>query len=63
VKQTRNDADDAFRTLAERVNALALVNGEDAYATFIDHVNVIIDQANAVLAGRSTRAEKKKGSV
>ena len=60
VKQTRNDADDAFRALAERVNALALVNGEDAYATFIDHVNVIIDQANVVLAGRSTRAEKKR---
>lgn len=60
VKQTRNDADDAFRALTDRVNALALVNGEAAYATFIDHVNVVIDQANAVLAWRSTRAENKR---
>ncbi|EKN07525.1 DUF6261 family protein [Parabacteroides johnsonii] len=60
VKQTRTEADDAFRALAERVNALALLNGEEEYVTFIDHVNVIIDQASAVLASRDTRAEKKR---
>lgn len=60
VKQTRTDADAAFRTLVERVNALALINGDTDYAPFIDHVNVIIDQAEATLAGRSTRAEKKR---
>lgn len=42
VKQTRTAADDAFRTLVERVNALALINGDADYAPFIDHVNVII---------------------
>lgn len=52
-----------LHNLLQDLTAFALVNGEDAYTTFIDHVNVIIDQANAVLAGRSTRAEKKKGSV
>lgn len=60
VKQARTDADRAYRALYERVNALALVKDEADYATFIDRVNVIIDQANATLAGRSTRAEKKK---
>ena len=60
TKQARTEADAAYRALAERVNALALVNGEAAYATFINHVNVIIDQANATLAARSTRAEAKK---
>lgn len=60
VKQTRTAADAAFRTLVERVNALALINGDADYAPFIDHVNVIIDQAEATLAGRSTRAEKKR---
>lgn len=58
VKQARIDADAGFRTLTERVNALALVNGEAPYATFIDHVNVIIRQSNAVLAARRTRGEK-----
>lgn len=63
VKQTRTDADIAYRALIERVNALALVNGDTAYAPFIDHVNVLIDQANATLAGRETRAEKKRNGV
>lgn len=58
VKQARMNADTAFRTLVERVNALALVNGEAPYATFIDHVNVVIRQANAVLTARRTRGEK-----
>lgn len=59
VKQARIDADAAFRTLVERVNALALVNGEAPYATFIYHVNVIIRQTQAVLAARRTRGEKE----
>lgn len=58
VKQARTNADAAFRTLVERVNALALVNGEAPYTTFIDHVNVVIWQANAVLATRRTWGEK-----
>ncbi len=60
TKQARTESDAAYRALAERVNALALVNGEAAYAAFINRVNVIIDQANATLAARSTRAEAKK---
>ncbi|MEG1660852.1 MAG: DUF6261 family protein, partial [Bacteroides sp.] len=60
VKQTRTDADIAYHTLTERVNALSLVNGAAPYAKFIEHVNVLIDQAKAVLAGRETRAEKKR---
>ena len=58
VKQARTNADAAFRALVERVNALALVNGEAPYTTFIDHVNVVIWQANAVLATRRTWGEK-----
>lgn len=60
VKQARTNADDAYRALAERVNALALVNGDAAYAAFIDRVNVIIAQAKATLAARSTRAAAKQ---
>ncbi len=60
VKEKRIIADEAFRTLCTRVNALVLVNGEAPYGEFIDRVNVIIAQAKAVLASRETRAKKKR---
>lgn len=43
-----------------RVNALALTNGDAEYVAFIDHVNVVIDQAYATLAARQTHAAGKK---
>lgn len=60
VKEKRIIADEAFRSLCTRVNALVLVNGEAPYGKFIDRVNVIIAQAKAVLASRETRANKKR---
>lgn len=60
VKEKRIIADEAFRSLCTRVNALVLVNGETPYGEFIDRVNVIIAQAKAVLASRETRAKKKR---
>lgn len=63
VKQARTEADLAYRTLVTRVNALALINGEAEYAAFIDHVNVVIDQAHATLAARQTRREAGKRTM
>lgn len=60
VKQARTEADLAYRTLVTRVNALALINGDAEYVAFIDHLNVVIDQAHATLAARQTRAAGKK---
>lgn len=60
VKEKRIIADEAFRSLCTRVNALVLVNGETPYGEFIDRVNVIIAQAKAVLASRETRAKRKR---
>lgn len=60
VKESRTAADNAYRALAQRVNALVIVNGEDAYASFIDQLNVIIADAQAMLAGRSTKSAKAK---
>lgn len=60
VKECRTAADNAYRALAQRVNALVIVNGEDAYASFIDQLNVMIADAQAMLAGRSTKAAKAK---
>ena len=60
VKQSRLAAEGAYRSLVEMVNALCLVNGEAPYATFIDHVNVLIDRQKTVLKSRSTKSAKKK---
>ena len=60
VKQTRQSADEAYRSLVDLVNALAVVNGDAPYATFIDHVNVLIDQQKSVLKARATNNAKKK---
>lgn len=62
VKSTRQAADTAYRSLADLVNALAVVNGDAPYATFIDHVNAIIDRQKSVLKARATNNSKKKGS-
>jgi len=59
VKQRRQEADDAYRSLTAAVNALVILNGETAYATFIDNVNVAIDESKAKLSARSTRSAKQ----
>ena len=40
VKETRTAAEAAYRSLVDTVNALAMINGDTDYATFIDHVNL-----------------------
>lgn len=59
VKEKRQAADNAYRSLVELVNALAVVNGDEAYATFVDRVNVIINKQKTVLKTRTTNAKKK----
>ncbi len=59
VKERRKEADEAYRLLVEKVNALAIVNGDADYATFIDRVNVIIDRQKAVMKARATNAKKQ----
>ena len=60
VKECRVAADAAYKSLAQRVNALVIVNGEDPYADFIDQVNVMIADAQAMLSARATRAANAK---
>ena len=59
VKEARQAADIAYRSLIEIVNALTLVNGEAPYIIFIDHMNAIIDRQKTVLKTRQTNAKKK----
>lgn len=60
VKETRTVADAAYRSLVDTVNALALLNGDAEYATFIDHVNAVINRQKGILKARKTRGEMKK---
>ena len=62
AKAARTQMDAAYRNLVERVNALAVVNGDADYATFIDHVNVLIDRQRTVLRARATGNTKKKSA-
>ena len=59
VKETRTAAETAYRSLVDTVNALAMINGDAAYATFIDHVNAMIERQKAISKARSTRVKKE----
>ena len=59
VKTTRTAAEAAYRSLVDTVNALATINGDTAYATFIDHVNAMIERQKAISKARATRAKKE----
>ena len=63
VKETRQAADNAYRSLVELVNALTIVNDEAPYATYIDHVNAIIDRQKTVLKTRQTKSRKEEKPV
>lgn len=60
VKERRVEAEEAYRTLAETVNALAILNGVADYEDFIDHVNALIERQKTVLKTRATNNAKKK---
>ena len=59
VKETRTAAEAAYRSLVDTVNALAMINGDAEYATFIEHVNAVIERQKAISKARSTRAKKE----
>lgn len=42
TKIARSDTDKAYRSLIQKVNALAVIDGDDAYASFIDEMNTQI---------------------
>ncbi len=57
VKETRTASEAAYRSLIDTVNALAMINGDADYATFIDHVNAMIERQKAISKSRVTRAK------
>ena len=59
VKETRTAADAAYRSLVDTVNALAMIEGDEEYATFIEHVNAVVERQKGILKARKTRGEKE----
>ena len=59
VKETRTAAEAAYRSLVDTVNALAMINGDADYATFIEHVNAVVERQRTILRARTTRGKKE----
>ena len=60
VKDSRVAAEVSYRTLVDTVNAYVVFNGAETYATFINHLNAIIDRQKAILKVRATNNSKRK---
>lgn len=60
VEENRLATSAAYKNLVLRVNALAVVNGEEPYAQFINFVTQVIEDAKALIKQRDTRNAKKK---
>lgn len=57
--QARKRTDSAYRKLIQVINALAVLEGEEAYATYIDEMNELIAYQQAVFARRKAVANNK----
>ncbi len=60
LKASRKASDEAYRMLVKMVNALALVEGETAYANFIDYVNTEITHYKREVLGQKAPATEPK---
>ena len=57
--RARTDIESAYRTFVDKLNALLIINGSSAYASFVAQLNVIITDMRAVVRGRSSKARNK----
>lgn len=51
----RRDADAAYDEIVRKINALAIVNGDEAYAAFIDYVNARIAYFKTILSHKGIK--------
>lgn len=58
TKAARAKTDDAYRTLIKKVNALALVEGDELYASFIDEMNAQIVRYKREVLGQKVDTSK-----
>lgn len=59
AKQARLEAEAAYRTFAEKLNALIIINGSEPYETFVTSMNVVIAELKASIKARETRSANK----
>lgn len=60
AKQARLNAEAAYRTFAEKLNALIIINGPEPYADFVNAVNVVINELQTTIKANNTRNKNKK---
>jgi hypothetical protein len=60
VKQSRRELDEVYRQIVERLEALSLVEGPDAYAAFIDRLNAFVKRYKNVIAQRRGQRKAKE---
>ena len=57
LKDCRQDVDNVYHDIVERINASVVIEGDTAYAEFIRNLNVVIDKYTAILASRRGKAK------
>lgn len=62
TKEARLQVEDAFSTLCQRINALAIIDGEEAYAEIIDTFNHTVKQHLETARQRILAKAKKKAA-
>lgn len=60
MKEIRDQVNDTYYGIVQRLDALMLINGPKNYEAFAKELNVIIEKYDNILAQRAGRAEKKK---
>jgi hypothetical protein len=60
MREVRNETDRIYRQMIERIEALALINGDEAYAPFVKDLNTRLERFADIIAQRKGRNEKKK---
>lgn len=64
MPQVRSQIDEVYRTIVERINALVIVEGSEAYIAFVNSLNQRIAHYRNVLKQRQgTKKEKKTAQV
>jgi len=58
MKQVRIEVDAAYEIITKRINALVIVNGAEAYESFINELNQRIEKYNNTIAQRKGRNKK-----
>lgn len=58
MKEVRLEADRLYRDILDRLDALMLLNGEEAYAPFVRELSVRVERYSNLLAQRKGRSQK-----